>query len=90
MHTASIPTLRRHLDDHVATGTTAQLATVLLALDQSTADQVHRTAAAAVVEELARRHPEVVAALDVWFDDLETSVSLNEAVVAALPLEALR
>lgn len=82
-------TARTALVNHVTSGSTATLATCLLRLDNGPSTEVTRTAAAAVVEELANRHPEVVTALDAWSLDLDTDLSLAEAVVAALPMAAL-
>lgn len=39
--------------------------------------------------ELEQRHPEVTAALEAWAEDLDTSASYVETLVAALPMTAV-
>jgi hypothetical protein len=80
---------RTALANHTASGSTATLATCLLKLDTMPSTPETRTAASAIIEELAARHPEVVTALDAWSMDLDTDLSIAEATIAALPMDAL-
>lgn len=72
------------LSAHVAGGTTGQLVASLTALADHQATPATRVAAAALVEELARRHPEVVDALKAWSLDLDSDLSLIDVVIATV------
>ncbi len=87
--TSTATTTRQELTELLASATTAQLAICLLAIDDMPADAATRRAGAETIEELTRRHPEVLPALDAWSLDLDTELSIIEATVAALPIEVL-
>lgn len=62
-------------------------AMMLDALDSPTAEE--RLTIAWICQELERRHPEVVAALEAWCENLSSPLSRVEVTIAALPAEAV-
>lgn len=78
--------------NHLANGSTADLAASLLMLDAiaeaDRPDHIKR-AIAETVWELEGRFPEVCTAVLAWVDDLETDLSMAEVAVAAIPAGAI-
>jgi len=71
------------------TGTPALLASAMM-LDALTGmTREERLTLAWVCQELERRHPEVTPALEAWVLDLDSPLSQVEALIAALPAEAV-
>jgi hypothetical protein len=74
----------------MASATTPTLVVTLLRIEGTfprTADLTH--ARRMVIEELEARFPEVAPAMDEWSNDLDTDITYAEALIAALPAEAL-
>ncbi|WP_433716912.1 hypothetical protein ACQP2U_43650 (plasmid) [Nocardia sp. CA-084685] len=80
-------TTRKELTESIGQHDTAALATALQAFaDLDTIgelDEAERLVRNVIIETLYDRHPEIVAAYDIWIDDLESEDTASDVVIRA-------